>query len=97
MHYKKQLKRLRLAHKLVGKQRDLLRALELEGITAVTFHTTTQQLRLPTTGSLTAEAVELYDTYLTQRRKDLKTEVGQVRTQRAQDQERAQQPASASH
>lgn len=46
-YYRKQLKRLARVRKLLNKKRNQLREMDEEGITHVTFHTTTRTLSLP--------------------------------------------------
>lgn len=87
MHYKKQLKRLHLTHKLVGQQRDLLRTMRLEGFTSVTFHTTTRQLTLSNEEGAANEAAGVYDEWWSKRRKELKAQAHEVDQQWAADEQ----------
>lgn len=81
MHYKKQLKRLHQVRKQVSQHRDLLRAMCLEGLIAVTFHTTTRQLSLPNEQGVADEAARNYDSSLSKRRREHKEDAAGVRQQ----------------
>lgn len=95
MHYKKQLKRLYQVRKQVGQQRDLLRAMRLEGFTAVTFHTTTRQLTLHNEHGAANEAADNYDEGLSIRRQELKAQASEVRQLWVEDERKEAKQQSA--
>lgn len=55
--HRRELKRLARVRRLLGKQRDLLLRMQLEGITHITFHTTTGSLSLPSYGEAISACV----------------------------------------
>lgn len=80
-YYKKQLKRLARVRKLLNKKRNQLREMYDEGITLITFHTTTQTLSLPFDNEAIGPLTTAYHEVLSQQRQALKQEGYEVHQQ----------------
>lgn len=80
-YYKKQLKRLARGRKLLNKKRNQLREMYDEGITYITFHTTTRSLSLPFDSEAAGACATAYHEVLSTQRKTLKQEGYEVQRQ----------------
>jgi hypothetical protein len=79
MWYSKQLRLVRWARKLAKAQQYEMLALELEGITAITLHTTTHRLTVPIKPETGGQLVDTLREALRDRRQTLQTEARQLR------------------
>lgn len=80
-YYRKHLKRLAKGRKLLNQKRTQLREMDDEGITHVTFHTTTRSLSLPFDAEATGACTTAYHEVLSNQRKALKRESYEVQQQ----------------
>jgi hypothetical protein len=79
MWYSKQLRLLRWARKVAKAQQYELLALELEGINAITLHTTTYRLTVPIERETGGQLVDTLREALRDRHRVLQTEARQLR------------------
>jgi hypothetical protein len=79
MWYSKQLRLVRWARKVVKAQQYELLALELEGITAITLHTTIHRLTVPVEREAGGQLVDTLREAMRDRRRVLQTEARQLR------------------
>jgi hypothetical protein len=79
MWYSKQLRLVRWARKVAKAQQYEMLALELEGITAITLHTTTHTLTVPIKRETGGQLVDTLREALRDRRRVLQTEARQLR------------------
>lgn len=78
MWYSKQLQRLRRTRRLVKKQQNLLLTMELEGVNALTLHTTTQTLTISVDNEVGLQIANLIREALHDRRRELQAERQQL-------------------
>lgn len=79
MWYSKQLRKVRHAHKVARAQQHELLTLELEGVVAITLHSTTQTLTVPVGRTAGVQVIDLLGQALRERRQVLKEEARQLR------------------
>lgn len=79
MCYRKHLRQVRRARRRAKAQQRALLTLELEGFVALTLHTVTETLTVPIEREVGAQVADTLREALRERRRALKTEVGQLR------------------
>ena len=79
MWYSKQLRKVRRARKVARTQQHQLLNLELEGLVALTLHSTTRKLTVPIEQTAGVQVIDLLGQGLRKRRQVLKEEARQLR------------------
>jgi hypothetical protein len=79
MWYSKQLRKVRRARKVARAQQHELLTLELEGVVAITLHSTTRTLTVPIERGAGVQVIDLLGQGLREHRQVLKTEARQLR------------------
>ena len=79
MWYSKQLRKVRRARKVARAQQHQLLNLELEGLVALTLHSTTRTLTVPIERTAGVQVIDLLGQALRERRQVLKAEARQLR------------------
>ncbi|WP_035566114.1 hypothetical protein [Hymenobacter sp. IS2118] len=79
MWYSKQLRKVRRARKVARAQQHELLTLELEGVVAITLHSTTRTLTVPIERTAGVQVIDLLGQGLREHRQVLKAEARQLR------------------
>jgi hypothetical protein len=79
MWYSKQLRKVRRARKVARTQQHELLNLELEGVVAITLHSITRTLTVPTERTAGVQVIDLLGQGLREHRQMLKEEARQLR------------------
>ena len=79
MWYSKQLRKVRRARKVARAQQHELLTLELEGLVAITLHSTARTLTVPIERTAGVQVIDLLGQALRERRQVLKKEARQLR------------------